>query len=50
MAYELGNRRAELVNLRVNQLDFLNRILRLNPGETKNDDGRVAAMSQEMYP
>jgi len=41
VGYAFGWRVSELLNLRVNQIDLLNRTITLNPGETKNDDGRV---------
>jgi integrase len=44
-----GWRRAELVNLRVNQVDLMGRTIRLNVGETKNDAGRLAAMTGAAY-
>lgn len=31
------------------QVDLLHRTIRLNPGETKNDEGRVAVMTAEVY-
>jgi integrase len=49
VAYTVGNRRGELSNLRVGQCDFLNRIVRLEVGETKNDEGRIAPMTQQMF-
>jgi integrase len=49
VAHAYGWRVSELLNLRVEQLDLLNRIIRLNPGETKNDDGRVVFMTQKVH-
>ena len=49
VAYTFGCHKQELLNLRVRQVDLLNRTIRLNPGETKNGDGRVAVMTQEVY-
>ena len=40
-AYSFGFRKSELLELRVRQVDFLNRSIRLNAGETKSGDGRV---------
>lgn len=45
VGYAFGWRVSELVNLRVNQIDLLNQTVTLNPGETKNDDGRVVIMT-----
>jgi integrase len=41
MAYNTGMRRGELVSLKWEQVDLLNRQVRLNAGETKNGEGRV---------
>jgi integrase len=49
VGYTFGWRVSELLNLRVNQLDLLNRTIRLNPGETKNDDGRVVIMTNTVH-
>jgi integrase len=38
-----------LLKLRVNQIDLLNRTISLNPGETKNDDGRVVIMTDTVH-
>ncbi len=40
MGYCYGWRKSELVNLRVSQVDLLRRTMRLEPGTTKNDEGR----------
>ena len=37
-------RKSELENLRVNQVDLIAGTVRLEPGETKNDEGRTAIM------
>ena len=34
--------------LRWSQVDFLNRLITLNPGETKNDEGRAAPITEEL--
>lgn len=47
--YVYGWRVSELLGLRVNQVDLIHRIIRLNPGETKNDDGRVVTMTDTIY-
>ena len=33
----------------MNQIDPINRTIRLNPGETKNDEGRMAVMTDEVH-
>ncbi len=40
-------RKSELLNLRVGQVDLLNRVIRLEPGTTKNSDGRTVVMTNE---
>ena len=42
-------RKSEILNLRVGQLDFTDRTIRLNQGETKNDDPRVIKMTKDAY-
>src|ERR1700678_919906 len=57
MAYTFGFRRAELVGrvqrnqpaMRVRQIDLKNRTIHLLPGETKNNEGRVVKMTDEVY-
>jgi integrase len=49
VGYAFGWRVSELCNLRVNQLDLLNRTIRLNAGETKNDDGRLVIMTNKVH-
>jgi integrase len=49
LGYAFGWRVSELLNLRVNQVDLLNRTISLNPGETKNDDGRVVIMTDTVH-
>lgn len=43
--YTYGWRISELLGLRVNQVDIAGGAIRLNPGETKNDDARTVKMS-----
>jgi integrase len=43
--YTYGWRSSELLGLRVEQVNIADRTIRLNPGETKNDDGRVVTMT-----
>jgi integrase len=49
MGHTFGWRVSELLTLRVNQLDLLSRTIRLNAGETKNDDGRVVIMTNTFH-
>lgn len=44
-----GWRKGEVLNLQVRQLDFPGRLIRLDVGSTKNDDGRVVRMSNEVF-
>jgi integrase len=48
-AYNTGCRRGEILALRWNQVDLAERTVRLNPGETKNDEGRIIPMTDELY-
>jgi integrase len=41
-------RRAEICGLRWEQVDFLRRVIRLNAGETKNDEGREIPITAEL--
>jgi integrase len=43
--YTYGWRISELLGLRVNQVNIAGGTIRLNPGETKNDDARMVKMS-----
>lgn len=49
VAYSFGFRKNELLWMRVRQVDFLDRTLRLEPGTTKNGEGRIAPMTEEVY-
>jgi integrase len=57
VAYTYGFRKSELVGrvqrnqpgMRVSQIDLKNRTIRLNVGTTKNNEGRVVKMTQEVY-
>ncbi len=42
-------RKSELLNLRVAQVDILNRAIRLDPGTTKNSEGRTVIMTTETF-
>jgi integrase len=48
MAYSTGMRRGEIVALRWENVDLLNRQVRLNPGETKNGEGRLIPLGDEL--
>lgn len=48
MAYSTGMRRGEIVALRWENVDVLNRQIRLNPGETKNGEGRLIPLGDEL--
>jgi integrase len=45
VAYHFGWRVSELQSLRVSQVDLHSGTIRLNSGETKNDDGRLVVMT-----
>jgi len=47
-AYELGWRLREVLGLQWHQLDLTEGYVRLNPGTTKNDEGRVAYFSPDL--
>ncbi len=47
--YTFGFRRGEMLNLRVRQCDFLDRWIELEEGTTKNDEGRKAQMTAEVF-
>lgn len=49
VAYKFGLRRGELLSLRVGQVDLKERVIRLNAGETKNDEARIAPMTSEVH-
>src|SRR5262249_43448694 len=44
-----GFRKGELLNLLVGQVDLLGRGIRLNRGETKNDEPRTVILTDECY-
>jgi integrase len=48
MAYHTGMRLGEIVSLRWENVELLNRLVRLNAGETKNGDGRVIPLGDEL--
>jgi integrase len=47
--YKTGVRIDELKSLKWSQVDFENRIIRLEVGETKTDEGRMIPMDEELY-
>jgi integrase len=47
-AYRTGCRKGEILGLRWEQVDLGGRIVRLNPGETKNNEGRVIPLAGEL--
>jgi len=49
LAYSFGFRKGELLNLRVRQVDLLNRTLTLNATDTKNGEGRKVVLTNEAY-
>lgn len=49
LAYNFGFRKAELLNMRLRQVDLLNRSLTLDPGTTKNNEGRIVKLTSETY-
>ena len=48
-AYFTGCRKGEILALRWSQVDLAERVVRLEPGETKNDDARTIPLVPELY-
>lgn len=48
-AYLTGCRKGEILMLLWEQVDLINRVVRLNPGETKNEEGRIIPLTGELY-
>lgn len=48
LAFTYGWRKGELLDLRVGQVNLVNRTIRLDPGTTKNGEGREVAMSAKV--
>jgi len=48
-AYSTGCRKSEILGIRWSQVDFAYRVVRLEPGETKNGEGRTAPMILELF-
>ncbi len=49
LGYTYGWRKGELLALRVRQVNLLERKIRLEPGTTKNEEGRNITMTEEVY-
>lgn len=49
LAYTFGFRKSELLRMRLNHVDLLNRSLSLEPGTTKNDEGRIVKLTSETF-
>jgi integrase len=49
LMWHSGWRRGECLGLKWSQIDLNRRLIRLNPGETKNKDGRTVYMPEELY-
>lgn len=47
-AYTFAFRKGELLGLRVRQVDLISRTIRLDVGSTKNGEGRIAPMTDEV--
>jgi integrase len=47
-AYHTGWRKTEILNLTWDKVDLKEGIVRLDPGETKNDDGRTLYLNEEL--
>ena len=47
-AYYTGCRKSEILGLLWEQVDLLGKVVRLNPGETKNEEGRVIPLVSEL--
>jgi integrase len=48
-AYAFGFRSSELTGLRVHQVDLIDRTIRLSPTDTKNDEGKIVALTSDVY-
>jgi len=49
MGYYTGMRKGEILALEWSQIDFTSKLIRLNPGTTKNKEPRLIPMSGELY-
>lgn len=50
VAYSFAFRKGELLSMRVRQVDLASREIQLEAGTTKNDEARIASMTDEVYP
>lgn len=48
-AYSTGCRKGEILGLRWDQVDLIAKVVRLNPGEAMNDEGRVIPLVGEVF-
>ncbi len=48
-AYYTGCRKGEILALQWPQVDLVERVVRLEPGETKNDEGRTIPLASDLY-
>jgi integrase len=48
-AYYTGCRKGEILGLQWPQVDLIEHVVRLEPGETKNDDARIIPLVPELY-
>lgn len=49
IAYSFGWRKSEILNLRVRHVSFAAQTIRLDPGTTKNDEGREVPMTARIH-
>jgi integrase len=49
LGYSFGFRKAELLNMRLRQVDLLNRTVTLDQGTTKNSDGRIVKLTSATF-
>jgi integrase len=47
LSYTFGFRKAELLNMKVGQVDLFAETILLNPGETKNGEGRKVSLTAD---
>jgi len=49
MGFYTGMRKGEILSLEWSQIDFSSKLIRLNPGTTKNKEPRLVPLSEELY-